>query len=281
RAENTETENADLHAKLVDAKSAIKQLKLQLEEQQTAAIEYEKSVRQQMEDYAAACESEMDRVLQAVRRKEEEYQRGVRVSAQADHRCKELEAALQELNTNYRQMQYSLKEVSEECETLRSKLQNTERYCSTLETAHQEMKLRCEYLQGKLESQRMDDDADEGPNSIPRRYMTMYEDHYRELESDRHLDRVLRSLTKDKDRQVNQRADYGPAEKYLFSIDYNTAKSSFWNIGQTAIDHMADTVPPGDRLMKSHYSAESLSAGGTASRTSSRGGGRRAPPPPP
>ena len=73
-----------------------------------------------------------------------------------------------------------------------------------METAHQEMKLRCEYLQRKLDTKpsSSDDDADGDVQHIPRRYMDMYEDHYRELESDRQFDRVLRSLAKDRDRLV-------------------------------------------------------------------------------
>lgn len=88
-----------------------------------------------------------------------------------------------------------------QCDELRGKLQTTERYCSTLETSHHEMKLRCEYLQNKLNAVSVELDSDE-PRRIPEKYMELYESHYRELESDRHLDRVMRSLSQQQSRYV-------------------------------------------------------------------------------
>ena len=63
------------------------------------------------------------------------------------------------------------------------------------------MKLRCEYLQNKLYEVSVEgEDVGHEPRAIPKKYIALYEDHYRELESDRHLDRVLRSLTKERER---------------------------------------------------------------------------------
>jgi hypothetical protein len=155
------------------------------------------------------------------------------------------------------------------------------------------MKLRCEYLQSKLDSVSTDVDAEE-PRHIPRKYMDLYENHYRELESDRHLDRVIKSLSQDQRRcvegdismdflslilfcrQYNQTADYGPADTYLFSGKYTQAKNTFWHANSTNVDSKVNAF-----LDTNHQQTLSLNSPQKFAASQSFGGRRREPPPPP